>query len=401
VPALEKSLSLKRETSRPAVSILFLSSLVSGIFWFNNSAIYPFIASNLKLGISVLGLMSASFLIGVGLTQIPSGLLSIRFGPKGAILVGTGLSSLATLATALESNPVYLIGLRLVVGAGLALMFSPGVSLVASYFPPGKEGFGVGVYDSVSLTGGMFAYIGDSLLASFFGWRAALEFDGMLGIVVGVAFFLILPKETLSEGFRIHFPKVRNVLLDPWILTVGFSLLGLEFASALVGNFMVYYLSSGLKEVALFAGLIGSVLPAAGITSSTLFGRIFDRTNKTKALMMVTGILSAVGLSISAFNDLGGSILSTLAVGFFGSAGFIVCVAASRQLSDRHDREYEVLGVGWVITMSLFGSFFGPILFSLAVVSFGYESAWIFSGLISLGFFLPLLASMIRRYPNP
>ena len=88
-------------------------------------------------------------------------------------------------------------------------------------------------------------------------------------------------------------------------------------------------------------------------------------------------------------------------VGYFNSAGFIVCIAAARKLSEKHETEYEVLGISWVITLSLLGSFFGPIFFSFAVISFGYVVAWIFSGLISLGFFAPLIASMVRRYPNP
>lgn len=381
--------------------MLFLSSLVSGVFWFNNSAIYPFIASDLGLGISVLGLMSAGFLAGVGLFQIPSGILSLHIGLKNAILIGAAVSTIATLFSAVESNAVILVILRLIVGAGLALMFTPGVSLVATYYSAGNEGFGVGVYDSFSLAGGIFAYIGDVLIASAFGWRDALIFNSLLGIAAGIAFTFILPKDTMREGFRVSFPNVRKVLQDSWLFIVGLSLLGLEFSSSLVGNFMVFYLSSGLKETALFSGAVASVLPAAGIASSAFFGRVFDRSSRPKLLILSLGALSAVGLAAGVANDLGSSILSTVMVGFFSSAGFIVCVAASRELSEQHDPEYEVLGVSWVITLSLFGSFFGPIVFSTAVVSFGYSLAWILSGLISLGFFAPLLVSAILGRPNP
>lgn len=392
---------MKRETSYPAISLLLLSSYVSGILWFNNSAIYPFIASDLGLGISVLGLMSAAFLAGVGLCQIPTGLLSMRIGSRDVILIGTMMSSLASLASAAESSPDLLIALRFIVGAGLALLFTPGLSLIASYFPPGREGFGVGVYDSISLVGGIFAYIGDVLIASDFGWRIALALNGVTGLVVGLAFFAILPRKRTGESSVIHIPKIRNVLLDRWLLIVGISLLGLEFASALVANFMVYYLSSGLKVSTIFSGIVASIIPSAGVASSTVFGRIFDRTSGTKLLMLSLGILTAMGLAVSAFNDLPGSVLSALMVGFFSSGGFIVCIAASRKLSEKHGLEYEILGISWAITLSLFGSFFGPIFFSLAVVSFGYVTAWILSGLISAIFFVPLLLNILRGYPNP
>jgi MFS family permease len=297
----------------------------------------------------------------------------------------------------LESNPTALVIFRLIVGAGVAFIFTPGISLVASYYPHGGEGFGVGVFDTFSLAGGMFAYIGNVLLASSFGWRGALATNAGIGIVVGVAFLVILPGDGNREELRLHATKVRNVLLDSWVLIVGLSLLGLEFASALVGNFMVFYLSSGLKESAILAGIVGSVLPASGLIASAVFGRIFDRTKRTRLLIFSLGIASAIGLASSALNTFNGSVLSTLMVGFFGSAGFVVCVSAARLLSDKHDREYEVLGVGWVVTLSLLGSFFGPIFFSFAVVSSGYTAAWIFSGVISILFFAPLLGNMIKR----
>jgi MFS family permease len=354
----------------------------------------------LKLGIAVLGLMSASFLAGVGLFQIPSGLLSMRIGMKNTIIIGTAISSFATLASAVQSDPLSLIVLRFIIGAGIAFMFTPGVSLIASYYPAGREGFGVGVYDAFSLTGGIFAYIGNTIIASQYGWRLALALNAVGGLVVGLAFLAIIPRETIREDFKIHVPKIKNVLLDRWLLTVGISLLGLEFASALVGNFMVFYLSSGLRENPLVSGLIASLLPISGVIASVAFGRIFDQTKKMKPLILCLGILTAFGLAVSALNDLNGSVLSTLIVGFFSSGGFIVCIAASRQLT-KHEMEYEVLGVSWAITLSLFGSFFGPIFFSYAVIFVGYESAWIFSSLISLGFFAPLVISWARKYPNP
>ena len=55
----------------------------------------------------------------------------MKIGLKNVVLLGTDISTLATLATAVASNTVELVLLRLLVGAGLALMFTPGVSLIA------------------------------------------------------------------------------------------------------------------------------------------------------------------------------------------------------------------------------------------------------------------------------
>jgi MFS family permease len=332
------------------------------------------------------------------LFQIPAGIISMRLGMKRTVILGTATSLSATFLSAIVSSSFLLILLRLVAGSGIALLFTPGVSLIASYYPMGSEGFGVSVYDGSSCVGGIFAYVADVIIASALGWRAALTINALVGVLVGIAFFAILPNERKRIGFEIRLSKIRDVLLDSWLLTIGLSLLGLEFTSALVGNFMVFYLSSGLKETALFSGLVGSVLPAAGLASTAFIGKVFDRTQRPKVLILLLGILSALGLAVSALETLGGSLLSTSMVGFFGSAGFIVCIAASRKISGKHhdESEYEVLGISWVITLSLVGSFVAPIFFSFATVSLGYPVAWISSALISLVFFLPLVLSMFK-----
>ena len=158
----------------------------------------------------------------------------------------------------------------------------------------------MGVYDSFSLAGGIFSFIGDVLISITFGWRAAFVANAVFGVVIGIALVVVLPKETIREGFEVNRSKIRKVLLDRWLLVVGFSLLGLEFTSSLVANFMVFYLSIGLKEAALFSGVIASILPIAGITSSAFFGRIFDRTTRPKLLILSLGVLSSVGLVASA-----------------------------------------------------------------------------------------------------
>jgi len=59
-----------------AVSSLLYTRVVYAINWFNIASIFSHIASDFKQDISLLGLLSTSFLIGVGLFQVPGGIIA-------------------------------------------------------------------------------------------------------------------------------------------------------------------------------------------------------------------------------------------------------------------------------------------------------------------------------------
>src|SRR3972149_3618788 len=61
--------------------------------WFNISSIFYFIALDFNLDINTLGLITTSFLIGVGLFQVPAGILVAKYGPKRLSIIGILLSS--------------------------------------------------------------------------------------------------------------------------------------------------------------------------------------------------------------------------------------------------------------------------------------------------------------------
>ena len=380
----------------PAICVLFLSSLFSGISWFNIASIFPFIASDLGIGIAQLGLMSATFLAGVGLGQVPAGIISAKIGLKRTIVLGTIVSSFAILLSATVYDPIYLIVLRFLVGIAAAFISTPGIILSARYFATGREGFAVGLYDASSLIGGVVGLVGNAIIATSLGWRVALATNGVAGLFLVVALLFAIPKENVRIDFKMRASSVRKVLLDRWLVTLGLALLGLEITVALVGNFMVVYLNSGQGKNVVTSGVSTSLLPIFGILPTIAFGRFFDRAKDVRKLIIYLGLLTASGLAISAFSTLVSAILSTSLVGFFEGAGYILCVVAARH-GNKHETEYEVLGVSWTLTLSLVGSFFAPIFFSYAVILNGYSFAWIASSLLSIGFFFPLVLTSVKH----
>src|SRR5438270_12569143 len=100
----ETSGTMKQETGKPeAVSRkrwLILSSVLTSrviytINWFNIAPALVLISADFQLGPVALGILTASFLVGAGVFQIPAGIASARWGPKNTSQLGMLVLSLS------------------------------------------------------------------------------------------------------------------------------------------------------------------------------------------------------------------------------------------------------------------------------------------------------------------
>lgn len=121
------------EKNNAASSSLVIARIFYGVNWFNIAAIFPLVASDLGQDVSLLGAISAAFLIGVGIFQIPSGIFAAKYGLRTTTILGIAVSSAAALATGLVSDAFQLVWLRFAVGLGMAFFFSSGIVLIANY----------------------------------------------------------------------------------------------------------------------------------------------------------------------------------------------------------------------------------------------------------------------------
>ena len=114
------------------VFILLLARIQYTINWFNVSSIFYFIALDFNLNINTLGLITTSFLIGVGLFQVPAGILVAKYGPKRLSIIGIFLSSGMALISGFSQDELQITLSRFVVGVGMAFFFGASVTLISN-----------------------------------------------------------------------------------------------------------------------------------------------------------------------------------------------------------------------------------------------------------------------------
>jgi len=369
-----------------------LARIVYTINWFNIASIFYLIASDFGENIAMLGIVSASFLIGVGLFQVPAGVIAAKYGARKIAIYGIMIASSAALVTGLASDTTQITILRFLVGIGMACFFGPSVILVSRYLGKESEGLGIGLLNSAHALGGILGLFGWVILAGTLGWRATLILSGGLGIATAIMLGITLIKDEgqIHKKFRIKISHVLDTLFNKSLIILGFTLLGFQAGSSMILTFSVFYFVDHLKISPLEAGLVASLSLIVALLSSPLFGRIYDKIGNAKKLLFISGILSAVSMIGFATDSLYLIIISVIITGFFLSAGFVIVYAKAKEIN-KVQPHYQTLAVSYVNGISLFGVFWIPLFFSIIVNRLGYEIAWLIGGLAVILLVLPVL----------
>jgi MFS family permease len=299
---------------------------------------------------------------------------------------------------------------------GMACFFGPSVILISQYLGRQYEGLGIGLINSAHAIGGIIGIFGWVILAQLSGWRSSLVIGGALGLVTGLVLIisvlvskpkiksqddsLTLQNEVADPNIATEFPEngagislsgLRRTIFNRSLVILGLTLLSFQAGSSIILTFVVYYLGGSLKIDFTVAGFIGSLNLIIALLFSPIFGRVYDRTKKAKRILIISGLAAAFSIWGMSVPSIFVIIPSMIVSAIFLAAGFVIVYAEAKRTSGiQHlNPQYQTLAVSYVNGISLFGAFWIPVLFSLAVDHFGFSFAWLLGGLIVLIFVLP------------
>ena len=371
---------------------LLLARIIYTVNWFNIASIFYLIALDFKEDIAMLGIISASFLIGVGLFQVPAGIIAAKYGLRNIAIYGIMIASIAALVTGLVSGTMQISILRFLIGIGMACFFGPSVMLISKYLGKESEGLGIGLMNSAHALGGIVGLFGWVVLAEALGWRTSLILSGGLGIASAIILRRTLIKEEVKvpEDFRLKVSDILKTIFNRSLIILGFTLLGFQAGSSMILTFSVFYFVNHLNIPPVNAGLLSSLSLVVALASSPLFGRIYDKIGNARNLLFMSGIICAVSIIGFATGSLYIIIISIVTAGLFLSAGFVIVYAKAKEIN-KSQPQYQTLAVSYVNGLSLFGVFWIPVLFSIVANRVGYEIAWLMGGVTMIFLVLPVL----------
>ena len=400
------SSSFIRAFSSPPVLSLIFARIFYAVNWFNISSTFYLIAIDFRQDISMLGLITASFLVGIGLFQVVAGIFAAKYGPMKIAICGVLIASIASLFSGLSIELFQMMILRFVVGIGMAFFFGPSVILISDYLGKRSEGLGVALLNSAQALGAIMGIFGWVLIAQIVGWRISLVISGILGIASGLflVFALARGEENMKDKGRrlpqqqsqssyghIKLSDLRQTLLNRSLISLGLALLGIQIGWNVISTFTVFYLKDHLHIDPTIAGFVGSLSLVSILVFSPIFGGIYTKLKDSKNLLLLCGVALSISISIIALNTFYAAIISVILAGFFAAGGFIVPYAKAKEINEKYQPMYQTLAVSYVNGVSLFGAFWVPLLFSSIAKHSGYSMAWILGSLLTMVLILPIV----------
>jgi len=329
----------------------------------------PFIAAELNLSFSQVGLLKGVFSGSMGLIQFPLSLLGERIGELTVIAIGTlGLASGFLILSRVYTFPLILLSLIFAKGTGGG-QHGLSSSLLSRVFELSGRRAAMGTYNFSGDLGKVCFPFLLALMINWWGWRHAVFNLSILGLIAGVVLWCLAkknatplhapPRERMvskKSDWGIRNPKsftalltigiidimTRNALLTflPFLLLrrgisetqVGFALT-LLFAGGAVGKFTCGILaewfgiipmvigteiltSAGILSLAFFSpSVIWILLPIVGIvlngTSSVLYATVAE---------IISPMARSRGYGLYYAITLGSGAVSPLAYGFLTDA---------------------------------------------------------------------------------
>jgi sugar phosphate permease len=181
---------------RAALAMLVLSGVVNYIDRATLAVANELIRHDLGLSIADMGLLLSAFLWAYAFSQLPTGALVDRLGPRLLLTLGLSLWSLAQVLGGMVTGFGQFIGARVLLGLGEAPQFPTGARVVRDWFNPRERGLATGIFNCASTLG---TAIGVPLLTGLmllFGWRWMFIIMGVAGLVVAALWFVVYRNPT-------------------------------------------------------------------------------------------------------------------------------------------------------------------------------------------------------------
>ncbi|HZN24957.1 MAG TPA: MFS transporter [Burkholderiales bacterium] len=260
------------------VTLVVLSQVVHFLTFGAIALLLPLIREDLGISFSQAGLLSAAATLSYAMTQIPAGYVCDRYGPKRLFFAGLLGWSLLGVALSLAYSYWMAVAILFAAGACRALLFAPGLTLVASWFPPDRRATAMGIFLVGSFLGTMGVSLTGPALSEVLGWRMTFGSYALLGVATAVAFWKFAGEKPRAErGARVRLRDAGKIIRSR-VLWVCNALQFVRFSVATAFNFWLPSLLLADRGLSLsLAGLIVALSAACAAAANPLGGYLSDR----------------------------------------------------------------------------------------------------------------------------
>ncbi len=269
------------------------------------------------------GLMNSAFFWSYALLQIPAGWLVDRFGVKYPYALGFVFWSLVSAATGFSQTLTQLFTLRLLLGAGEAVVAPASLRWIRVHIPESQRGLAVGIYMAGTKIGPAVGAPIAAYLIVAYGWRSMFFITGLMCVLWLIPWLFLVPPDNTEQGHSLTSEPNQDqpfarVLLSPalWGIVIG------TFAYSSYLYFCLTWLPAyfneqrnvPLKLMSLYTMFSFAGMAITTVVSGWLADRIIARGSDP---VTVRKTFTIVGLLLAATEVFGAGAQSAQAALFF------------------------------------------------------------------------------------
>jgi MFS family permease len=337
------------------------------------STVIPLFARELGASGVVIGFTVAGYWISRILLEIPSGLISQRFGYFRSMVVGLGLNVAGALLSAFAQDPFQFFLARALMGIGAPLFFAVATTFVLNLFDKERRGGAMGIFQGIEFGGSILGSAFSGYLAAMFNFRTSFLVSAGL-ILLSMVPLVLLPhirgeSGRMVTGSSLSFSDIREVLRNRNLLIVSSAtfaefVMSIGVLMTIFPLFAVESLGISLTDVGLLMGSrsVGFVL------AMFTMGAISDRVGRKPVMLFGLGATAVLIAALGFVSSFWGIAAVIFVLGITTGAIWIVSPVLAAESVEPDQRG---AAIGTYRTFFDLGSILGPIVMASVFEAYG------------------------------
>jgi MFS family permease len=303
-----------------------------------NAVIAPDLISDIGIGPTALGLLTATYFISFASFQLPLGVLLDRFGPRKVETVLLFFAALGAFVFARAESLAGLITGRALIGFGVSACLMAAFKAYTLWFPKEKWPLVNGFQMAAGGLGALAATSPIEATLQFTDWRGVFMGLALLTLLTAVAVFFIVPEkqsDSTGESLQNQMRGIREIFISRTFwrtapLTTTSQAAFLAIQGLWVGPWLTHVAGFDRTEVARLLFWIAVAMISGFISLGTIAERLSRRGISVTTTAVAGMTLFIVVQLLLILSPVGWCTPLWLAFGFLGTSGIIAYSALSQ-----------------------------------------------------------------------